>query len=83
MSELNGQNIGHFRILNRIGSGGMSTVYKAHDSKSGRMVAVKVMASFLTEEPRFKTRFEREVKVLSRLQHPNIVRILDFGEHHD
>ncbi len=83
MSEFNGQTIGHYRILNRIGSGGMSTVYKAHDSKSGRMVAVKVMASFLTEEPRFKVRFEREVKLLSKLNHPNIVRILDYGEHND
>jgi serine/threonine protein kinase len=81
MSELNGQTIGHYRILNRIGSGGMSTVYKAHDSKSGRMVAIKLMASFLTEEPRFQVRFEREVKLLSKFNHPNIVHILDFGEH--
>ncbi|TFH37995.1 MAG: serine/threonine protein kinase [Anaerolineales bacterium] len=81
MSELNGQTIGQYHILNRIGSGGMSTVYKAHDSKVGRMVAIKVMASFLTEEPRFKIRFEREVQLLSKLRHPNIVRIFDFGEH--
>jgi serine/threonine protein kinase len=83
MSELNEQTIGHYRILNRIGSGGMSTVYKAHDSKSGRLVAIKVMASFLTEEVRFKVRFEREVKLLSKFNHPNIVHILDFGEHND
>jgi serine/threonine protein kinase len=83
MSDLNGQTIGHYRVLGRIGSGGMSTVYKAHDAKGGRMVAVKLMASFLTEEPRFKVRFEREVKLLSKLNHPNIVQILGFGEHHD
>jgi hypothetical protein len=83
MSDLNGQSIGHYRILSRIGSGGMSTVYKAHDAKSGRMVAVKLMASFLTEEPRFKVRFEREVKLLSKLSHPNIVQIFDFGQHND
>jgi hypothetical protein len=83
MSDLNGQTIGHYRVLGRIGSGGMSTVYKAHDAKSGRMVAIKLMASFLTEEPRFKVRFEREVKLLSKLNHPNIVQILGFGEHND
>ena len=83
MSDLNGQTIGHYRVLGRIGSGGMSTVYKAHDAKNGRMVAVKLMASFLTEEPRFKVRFEREVKLLSKLNHPNIVQILGFGEHND
>jgi serine/threonine protein kinase len=83
MSDLNGGTIGRYRIVDRIGSGGMSTVFKAHDPKSGSMVAIKLMASFLTEEPRFKTRFEREVKVLSKLQHPNIVKILDYGEHTD
>ncbi len=83
MSDLNGQTIGQYRVLGRIGSGGMSTVYKAHDAKSGRIVAIKLMASFLTEEPRFKVRFEREVKLLSKLNHPNIVKILDYGEHND
>ncbi len=83
MSDLNGQSIGQYRVLGRIGSGGMSTVYKAHDAKSGRIVAIKLMASFLTEEPRFKIRFEREVKLLSKLNHANIVEILGFGEHND
>ena len=58
----------------------MTTVYKARDSEEDRQVAVKVLSPTLVKDPKFKSRFEREVKVLQTLTHPNIVSILDYGE---
>lgn len=81
MSDLIGQQIGRYEVLRQIGSGGMSTVYKASDVDTDRLVAIKLMASFLSKEEKFLTRFEREVELLTQFDHPNIVRILDFGEY--
>lgn len=81
MSDLIGQQIGRYEVLRQIGSGGMSTVYKATDTEMNRLVAIKLMASFLTKEEKFLTRFEREVELLTQFDHPNIVKVLDFGEY--
>ncbi len=80
MLGLIGKTISHYTILEQIGQGGMSSVFSAVDLRDERAVAVKVLSPYLAHEPRFKARFEREIKLLSRLQHPNIMPILDFGE---
>jgi serine/threonine protein kinase len=80
MAELSGKTLGRYKIIEEIGRGGMTTVYKARDSEEDRQVAVKVLSPSLVQDPKFKSRFEREVKVLQTLTHPNIVSILDYGE---
>lgn len=71
--------LGKYHLVRKIGSGGMSTVYKAVEEESGREVAVKVLPPGLDEEGNFKARFEREARILMRLRHPHIVPLLDFG----
>jgi serine/threonine protein kinase len=77
---LNGKTLGSYHILEQIGQGGMSSVFKALDLRNQNHVAVKVLSPYIAHEQRFRARFEREVKLLKHLQHPNIVPILDFGE---
>jgi len=84
MSNLIGQSLGRYHILEQLGEGGMATVYKARDVNLDRDVAVKVIraenfGSAILE--RILKRFEREAKSLARLTHPNIVPILDYGEY--
>jgi serine/threonine protein kinase len=76
----NNWRLGKYDLVRKIGSGGMSSVFKAIDRESDRAVAIKVLPPGLDEEASFKARFEREAKILMRLRHPNIVPILDFGE---
>jgi serine/threonine protein kinase len=78
-SELIGKDLGNYHILDQIGRGGMASVYKAQDSTNDTIVAVKVLAPQLAVDPTFRARFEREAEVLSALEHPNIVPILDYG----
>ena len=73
--------LGRYYILEQVGKGGMTTVYKALDLQEDRDVALKVLAPYLVGDPKFKARFRREVEVLCQFNHPNIVPILDFGEH--
>ena len=84
MSNLTGQSIGRYHILEQLGEGGMATVYKAYDTDRERNVAFKVLRtetfSPLLLEQVLK-RFEREAKSLAKLSHPNIVKILDYGDH--
>ena len=84
MSNLIGQSLGRYHILEQLGEGGMATVYKAYDTRLERDVAVKIIRTEkLTFETMSKTlkRFEREAKALAKLTHPNIVPISDYGEH--
>jgi serine/threonine protein kinase len=84
MSNLNGQSIGRYHILEQLGEGGMATVYKAYDTRLERNVAVKVLRTdqFIPAQLQMVLqRFEREAKSLAKLSNPNIVNILDFGEH--
>jgi serine/threonine-protein kinase len=70
---------GRFQILERIGAGGMGTVYKAIQKSVGRPVAIKVLSSEHAANASGVTRFVREANVVSRLVHPNIVSVIDFG----
>ncbi|HYG74277.1 MAG TPA: serine/threonine-protein kinase [Planctomycetota bacterium] len=67
------QSIGWFQILSTLGSGGMGHVYKAHDPKIGKVVALKVLSLRLTDDAEFIARFKREVETTAALSHPNIV----------
>ena len=80
MTELIGKTLGHYRILEVVGQGGMATVYKAADLRDEKITAVKVMLPYLSRDEGLKKRFRQEAKMLSRLKHPNIVPILDYGE---
>ncbi len=80
MEDLTGQVLGGYRLLEFIGQGGMSTVYRGVDESTGSAVAVKLLSSYLAQEPRFKVRFAREVKLLKRLSGSNIVPILNYGD---
>ncbi len=71
--------LGKYILVRKIGSGGMSSVYKALEEGTQDAVAVKVLPPGLDEEENFKARFEREAQILMRLRHPHIVPILDFG----
>ncbi len=80
MLGLIGKALGPYHILEQIGQGGMSSVFKAVDLRDRRNVALKVLSPYIAHEQHFRARFEREVKLLRQLSHPNIVPILDFGE---
>ncbi len=75
-----GEKINHYEILEKLGSGGQGTVYKALDTKLDRVVVVKVLPPELTSKTANFTRFEREAKLASQLDHPNICTIYDYGD---
>lgn len=79
MSELIGSNLGPYRILELIGRGGMAAIYKAHQPSTDRLVAVKVLLDHRAEDPQIVDRFEREARVITALEHTNIVPVYDFG----
>jgi N-acetylneuraminic acid mutarotase len=74
--------IGHYRIIEPLGGGGMAEVFKAHDPRFDRYVALKVVLPALAREPGFQQRFEQEAKAVGRLNHRNILTVYDFGEDH-
>src|SRR5579863_3562194 len=78
--SLIGQVLGHYRIIKQIGYGGMATVFLAEDVNLGREVAVKVFWPRPGETRDFLKRFEREARVLAKLDHPNILPVYDYGE---
>jgi serine/threonine protein kinase len=80
MNSLVGKTLGQFRIVERIGAGGMATVFKAYQPVLDRYVAVKVLPDYHARDPIFKERFLREARAVARLDHPNIVQIYLFGE---
>lgn len=80
MSDTEARTIGRYRLLEEVGQGGMSVVYRAKEMDSGEIVAIKVLSPYIAQEPRFKARFDREVGLLSQMNHPNIVPILNYGE---
>jgi hypothetical protein len=81
MSFAIGENVGPYRIIEQLGQGGMATVFKAYHAALDRYVAIKVLHPAFKEEPNFLSRFQREARVVARLEHPNIVPIYDFAEH--
>lgn len=76
-----GENVGPYRVTAQLGSGGMATVYKAYHAALDRYVAIKVMHQALKEDPNFFARFQREARIVARLEHPHIVPVHDFSEH--
>ena len=76
-----GQKLAHYEIVGLIGRGGMGEVHRAHDTKLGRDVALKLLPRELSGEPERTARFEREARTLASLQHPNVASIYGFEEH--
>jgi len=82
MSNLIGQSLGRYHILEKLGEGGMATVYKAYDTRLERDIAIKVIrrGAFPPEQlERILMRFEQEARLIAKLSHPNIVKLLDYG----
>jgi serine/threonine protein kinase len=74
-----GTKLGPYEIQSPLGAGGMGEVYRAHDTRLGRDVAIKVLPSHLGSDPDLKARFEREAKAISALSHPHICHLYDIG----
>src|SRR2546422_1209628 len=75
-----GTQLGSYEIVEPLGAGGMGEAYRAHDSRLGREVAIKILPAALTQNPERAARFEREARVLASLNHPNVATIHGLEE---
>src|SRR3974377_1726944 len=76
---MTGQLVGHYRIIEKMGSGGMGDVFRAHDERLGRDVALKLIRSTSSDNPDHLRRFEQEARAAAALNHPSILAIYDVG----
>ena len=74
------EQLGQYKILDRIGSGGMGEVYRARDTRLGRTVAIKVLSAAVASDPARRERFMREARAAAALSHPNIAALYEVGE---
>jgi len=82
LSDLTGTTLGKYRLVEKLGQGGMAQVYKAYQADLERYVAVKILHPHLTSDEEFAARFRREAKAVAALEHPNSVRVYDFDTNH-
>ncbi|MEL6526964.1 MAG: protein kinase, partial [Chloroflexota bacterium] len=77
--ELAGRQIDEYGLVNIIGQGGMSAVYRAYQEELDRHVAIKILSDELAQDPAYKTRFQNEARMSAQLEHAHIVPVYDFG----